>query len=228
MKKAIAIITARGGSKRIPNKNIKEFCGKPIISYPIEAAISSGVFDEVMVSTDSVEIADIALSYGAKVPFMRSDKTSDDFANTEDVIKEVLVEYEKIGDKFEKCCCIYPTSAFVTGKVLEDTYIKLSEFDSVVPVVRYSFPIQRAFRIRNNNLEFVDEESAQKRSQDLEVMYHDTGQFYWFDVEKFYEHNSVMTDKTYGYEISENKVRDIDTLEDWKIAEVLYKCINLD
>lgn len=224
----VAIITARGGSKRIPKKNIKPFLGKPIIAYSIEAALNSGVFDEVMVSTDSEEIASMAKKYGAKVPFMRSEKNSDDFANTTDVIKEVLASYKKQGKEFDSCCCIYPTAPFVTSEIIKNTYAKLKEFDTVIPVVKYSFPIQRAFKITNEKLEFIDKESAKKRSQDLEPMYHDTGQFYWFNVAEFFEQNTLMTKKTHGFEIPENEVWDIDTPQDWKIAEVLYKCLNLD
>ena len=115
---SVAIITARGGSKRIPKKNIKDFCGKPIIAYSIEAALNAECFDEIMVSTDSREIAETAVRYGAKVPFMRSEKTSNDFAATADVIKEVLEEYEKLGKSFEWLCCIYPTAPFLKGEVL--------------------------------------------------------------------------------------------------------------
>ena len=123
MEKTVAIITARGGSKRIPHKNIKEFCGKPIIAYSIEAAINSGMFDEVMVSTDSQEIADIAMQYGAKVPFLRSEATSNDFATTRDVLMEVLNEYKKRGEQFEVMCCIYPTAPFITDIKLKNADI---------------------------------------------------------------------------------------------------------
>ncbi len=149
---SIAIITARGGSKRIPRKNIKDFLGKPIIAYSIEAALGSGVFDEVMVSTDDEEIAEIAKKYGAKVPFFRSEATSNDFATTADVILEVLDYYNKNLEKtFDHFICIYPTAPFVTADKLKDAYgqFKREDADSLVPVVRFSFPPQRGFKCEN-------------------------------------------------------------------------------
>ena len=143
--KAVAIITARGGSKRIPHKNIKEFCGKPILAYSIEAALASGVFDRVMVSTDDEEIAEVARKYGAEVPFMRSEKTANDYATTKDVLEEVLAEYEKRGEHFDTLCCIYPTAPFITPDRLAEAMHLLEEKkgDTLLPVVRFSFPPQR-------------------------------------------------------------------------------------
>ena len=164
----IAIITARGGSKRIPKKNIKVFCGKPIIVYSIEAAIGSGLFDEVMVSTDSEEIAEVARQHGAKVPFLRSEKTSDDYATTVDVIKEVLSEYEKQGKTFDLFACIYPTAPFLTADVLKDAMKELERVgaDALVPVVQFSFPPQRAFVIRDGFLKYEFPEYEKARSQE--------------------------------------------------------------
>ena len=144
--KSIAIITARGGSKRIPKKNIKEFCGKPIIAYSIEAALKSGIFSEVMVSTDSHKIAEIARSYGAEVPFLRSERTSDDYATTSDVILEVLSEYEQLGRTFEYICCIYPTAPFITREKLQFAMemIERDGVEAVMPVVEFSYPPQGA------------------------------------------------------------------------------------
>ena len=180
MGKRIAIITARGGSKRIPKKNIKDFCGKPIIAYSIEAAISSKLFDEVMVSTDSEEIAEIAKKYGASVPFMRSAETSNDYATTNDVLMEVFNEYEKRGQEFDIAVCIYPTAPFVTADKLKRAIdmVEKDGADAVTPVVQFSFPPQRAFIIRDNALEYQYPENASARSQDLEPIYHDCGQFY--------------------------------------------------
>ena len=164
----VAIITARGGSKRIPNKNIKKFCGKPIIAYSIEAALSSKVFGEVMVSTDSGEIAAIAEKYGASIPFLRSEATSNDFATTADVITEVLEQYKKSGRLFDNFACIYPTAPFVTGRRLGEAAELLGEADAVIAVVKYSFPPQRAFVIRNGVVAFQYPEFERTRSQDLE------------------------------------------------------------
>ncbi|WP_239650462.1 pseudaminic acid cytidylyltransferase [Anaerovibrio lipolyticus] len=184
---AVVIITARGGSKRIPKKNIKDFCGKPIIAYSIEAALESNLFDEVMVSTDSEEIAEVAKRYGAKVPFMRSEKNSDDYATTDDVLQEVISKYEKLGQSFDTMCCIYPTAPFVTGDNLKQAHkvFATSEADMLESVVKFSFPPQRAFVLRDGQLEYRYPECAPMRSQDLEDWYHDAGQFYFYDVDKF-------------------------------------------
>lgn len=223
--KSIAIITARGGSKRIPKKNIKEFCGKPIIAYPIEAALASKLFDEVMVSTDSEEIAAVARHYGAKVPFMRSEKASDDFATTADVLQEVISEYEKRGQKFDTMCCIYPTAPFVTADKLQAAYKKLTESDAdlVQPVVAFSFPPQRAFVIRNGQLTYRYPECAPMRSQDLENWYHDAGQFYFHRVEAFLTRNNGQCIRIVPLELSETEVQDIDNFADWKLAEIKFK-----
>lgn len=226
MGKSIAIITARGGSKRIPKKNIKEFCGQPIIAYSIQAAIESGMFDEVMVSTDSEEIADIARHYGAKVPFMRSEKTSDDFATTADVLMEVLDEYEKRGESFDYMSCIYPTAPFVTGEKLAKAMGEVQDKDVVMamPVVAFSYPPQRCYVVdENGNLEFKYKEYAQARSQDLEKQYHDAGQFYVYNIQKFVELNGKITENVKPIFVSELEVQDIDNEEDWKIAELKYK-----
>lgn len=223
--KSIAIITARGGSKRIPKKNIKEFCGKPIIAYSIEAAVASKLFDEVMVSTDSEEIAAVARHYGAKVPFMRSEKASDDFATTADVLQEVISEYEKRGQKFDTMCCIYPTAPFVTADKLQAAYKKLmkSGADLVQPVVAFSFPPQRAFVIRDGQLTYRYPECAPMRSQDLENWYHDAGQFYFHRVEAFLTRNNGQCIRIVPLELSETEVQDIDNFADWKLAEIKFK-----
>lgn len=223
--KSIAIITARGGSKRIPNKNIKEFCGKPIIAYSIEAAIKSGCFDTVMVSTDSEEIASIAKKYGAEVPFLRSEKTSDDFATTADVLWEVIDAYKNCGKEFDTLCCIYPTAPFVTSEKIKNA-INLfanSGADSLMPVVLFSFPPQRGNVIRNGKLQYQYPEFASKRSQDLEKIYHDCGQFYICKVDKFIKNGTVISENTIPYVMPEEEVQDIDNLSDWMVAEIKYK-----
>ena len=224
--KNVAIITARGGSKRIPRKNIKNFMGKPMLSYAIDAAIKSEIFDEVMVSTDDNEIADIALKYGAKVPFMRSEKTANDFATTYDVLEEVVSEYKKIGQEFENLCCIYPCVPFLTSEILKEAYDKFikSNTNSLMPAVKYSFPIQRAVKVNKEGfLEYREPENALKRTQDLEVMYHDVGMFYWANVKNTVKEKTLIGSKVVMYEMNESDIQDIDTLEDWKMAELKYK-----
>lgn len=219
----MAIITARGGSKRIPRKNIKEFMGKPMLAYAIDAAKQSEIFEEIMVSTDDPEIAEIAQKYGAKVPFMRSEKTSNDYATTYDVLKEVISEYKKLGHEFDNICCIYPCVPFLTGEILHtafDEFIK-SGADRLTPVVKYSFPIQRAFKVNKEGfLEYREPENASKRSQDLEPMYHDVGMFY------FYKYNKLDSQKIAMYEMDESSIQDIDTEDDWKMAELKYKVLH--
>jgi N-acylneuraminate cytidylyltransferase len=175
----LAIIPARGGSKRIPRKNIKLFLGKPIIAYSIEAALKSNLFDEVMVSTDDKEIAEIAKVYGAKVPFFRSKENSDDYSTTTDVLLEVLNNYKQEGMGFSNACCIYPTAPFVSKEKLELAYSKLlkENFDCVFPVVRYGFPIQRAMFFDEENIKMIQPEHMLSRSQDLKTSFHDVGQF---------------------------------------------------
>lgn len=220
----IAIITARGGSKRIPKKNIREFCGKPIIKYSIRAALESKLFDEVMVSTDSEEIAEISKQCGASVPFFRSEENSNDYAITADVINEVLIEYEKLGKRFDTLCCIYPTAPFVTAKKLSDAYneMKKNNADSAMTVVRYGFPPQRAVVIRNGKIEFQYPEYYRTRSQDLEPIYHDCGQFYFCNVDAFKKYKTMITPNCVPFVVSEEEVQDIDNISDWNIAEMKY------
>ncbi len=222
---AIAIITARGGSKRIPKKNIKNFLGKPILQYSIEAALESGLFDEVMVSTDSEEIAEVAKAAGAKVPFYRSPETSNDFATTKDVLTEVIGKYHEMGQDFDAMCCIYPTAPFVTGEKLQNAYRTLmeSDADSVIPVVQYSFPPQRAFVLKDGLLHWQYPEHQTTRSQDLEPIYHDCGQFYFYKITNGTEFNST----TYApLVVPETEVQDIDNESDWEIAELKYRLLS--
>lgn len=221
----IAVITARGGSKRIPKKNIKDFFGKPIISYSIEAALNSKLFDRVMVSTDSEEIKNVAIKYGAEVPFMRSERTSNDFANTRDVLLEVIDEYKKREVEFSEFMCIYPTAPFITGNLLIEAYNKFKKenANALVPVVKFLFPPQRAFILKDKYIDVFDKDSFLKRSQDLQPLYHDCGQFYIYKTKNFLESNKLIIDKTIGYEINALYVQDIDSIEDWHIAELKYK-----
>lgn len=221
----IAIITARGGSKRIPRKNIKDFLGKPVIAYSIETALKTELFSEIMVSTDDEEIAEIAQKYGAKVPFMRSAETSDDFAATKDVLEEVIAKYKKIGREFDYICCFYPTAPLIQINSVKNAFMLLQESDAnmIMPVVRFSYPVQRAFkRSHTNEINFVYPEYAQTRSQDLEPMFHDSGSFYWYKKSFFTPQTAI---KRLGFELSELEVQDIDTLTDWKIAELKYQVL---
>jgi len=225
--KTLAIITARGGSKRIPRKNIKDFIGKPIIAYSIEASIKSDLFEEVMVSTDDYEIAEVARKYGARVPFMRSAKNSDDFATNADVLLEVLEEYGKIGRNFDYACCLYPTAPFITPQKLQQAFKLLVEnqADSVFPVVAFSYPIWRSLKIENGRLMMNFPENLNKRSQDLPVAYHDAGQFYFFQVEKFLTKKKIFSDFSLPLHVSELEMQDIDNEVDWKLAELKYRLL---
>jgi len=224
-KTAVAIITARGGSKRIPHKNIKLFLGQPIIKYSIDAALQSKCFEEVMVSTDSQKIAKIARSFGAKVPFLRSIKNSNDYATTAGVIKEVLFEYKKRGKEFTYFCCIYPAAPFITPQKIRLAFKKMidNKANAVVPVVRFSYPIQRALKIENNQLSWVYPENKKIRSQDLSPLYHDCGQFYLAITKTFIKQGTIMGNRAIPMEIPESEVQDIDNEEDWKLAEIKYK-----
>ena len=221
----IAIITARGGSKRIPGKNIKNFLGKPIIAYSINVAILSGLFDKIMVSTDNEDIAKISREYGACVPFMRSARNSGDLATTADVITEVLDQYKKYGRKFDTACCIYPTAPFITKELLMKAYNQLEKegLDSVFPIVKFSSPIQRAIRLVNNKVELFSQEHLSSRTQDLENAYHDAGQFYFLKVSRFLKSSSLWTDNTGAIVISELESQDIDNEVDWALAELKYR-----
>lgn len=221
----IAIITARGGSKRIPRKNIREFCGKPILAYSIEAARESELFDTVMVSTDDEEIADIAREYGAEVPFYRSEQTANDFATTNDVLLEVLEEYEKRGEHYDIGCCIYPTAPFVTAAKLREAMGQLvaGDADTLIPVVAFSYPPQRAMLVKEGRLVFEYPQYLDSRSQDLEPHYHDVGQFYLFRTGAFRRNRKLMVGDILPYVVSELEVQDIDNQTDWEIAEMKYR-----
>ena len=228
----LAIIPARGGSKRIPRKNVRDFFGKPIMAYSIQAAINSALFEEVMVSTEDDEIKDIAKKYGASVPFKRSEKTANDFATTFDVIEEVVNSYKKIGREFRNICCIYPCAPFVRDKILNDTYNLFLDqnFDTVFPIIKYGFPIQRSLQLNElGQINFLYPEYALTRSQDLPPSFHDAGQFYWINVESCMNHKMVITSNSGCIQISELEAHDIDNEIDWKLAESKYQVFkNLD
>ena len=222
--KNLCIIPARGGSKRIPRKNIKDFLGKPIIAYSIEAAIQSELFCDIMVSTDDEEIANIARIYGASVPFMRSTLTSNDYATTTDVINEVIDCYEKLGMEYETFTCIYSTAPFVCAEKLKEAYTMLkNDINSVFTCVSYSYPIQRALRFDDQKIFMIQPQSLNSRSQDLEPTYHDAGQFYVCDIAEFRKMNSLWGKNTAGLVLSELEVQDLDSLTDWQLAEMKFK-----
>lgn len=225
--RTLAIITARGGSKRIPGKNIRDFCGKPIICYSIEAAKSSGAFDTVMVSTDSEAIAAIARDAGAEVPFYRSAATAGDFSSTDDVIMEVLQTYRDRGEEFSAFCCIYPTAPFLTGNRLKNAMELLREADSVMPVTPFSYPPQRGLLISQDG--FVKRqfpEHALTRSQDLPMIYHDCGQFYACRTDVFFRTKTTDVERLVPLFLTEMEVQDIDTPADWELAELKYRYLH--
>lgn len=223
--KNIAIIPARGGSKRIPRKNIKDFLGKPIIAYSIEAAIQSNLFEEIMVSTDDEEIAEVAERFGAKVPFMRSAETANDFASTNDVLEEVIANYEKQNIVFENMCCIYATAPLIQSNKIIEAYHRLvsSEFSMVYPVVPFSYPIWRCLDMDENGaLKRHWSEFENSRSQDLPVEYHDTGTFYWYKIEEWKSGSKNIG----GIVVAETAVQDIDNESDWLLAEMKYRLMH--
>ncbi|XOV92289.1 MAG: pseudaminic acid cytidylyltransferase [Bacteroidota bacterium] len=227
--KKLAIIPARGGSKRIPRKNVKDFCGKPIVSYSIEIALKSGLFDEVMVSTDDDEIAEISKSFGASVPFLRSKKKSDDFATTVDVIQEVLRSYSEIKKHFDYVCCIYATAPLINVESIIKGFDKLvrEKRVSVFPVVEFSYPIWRGVSIKEGGkVEMIWPKFLNARSQDLDKVYHDAGQWYWINNELFASDRNLFSANSGCIELSEMNVQDIDNETDWLLAELKFKILN--
>ena len=224
---SLCIIPARGGSKRIPRKNIKPFMGNPIIAYSIEAALNSGVFDEVMVSTDDEEIAGVARQYGASVPFLRSAETSNDYATTVDVLLEVVNKYKEQGKDFETICCLYSTAPFVTSERLQEASSQISDMiDACFTIVQYSYPIQRSLRINGDNcVEMKFPEHLKSRTQDLEKVYHDAGQFYFVKTDALVNEKTVWCKRTAPLILSELEVQDLDTLTDWQLAEMKYQLL---
>lgn len=225
----IAIIPARGGSKRIPRKNIKLFLGKPIIAYSIKAALDSGLFDTVMVSTDDEEIKSIAMEYGAEVPFLRSEKNADDHATTVDVLLEVLSTYQDLDERFTEGTCLYPTAPLVSKAALISSYKILdeSDADTVITISNFTYPIERALKVdASNKIAFAHKENVLKRSQDLQTFYHDAGQFYTFNVDQLKINKTLFTDLTRAVILPNLQVQDIDTLEDWELAELKYQAIH--
>lgn len=225
--KSLCIIPARGGSKRIPRKNIKPFMGKPIMAYSIEAALKSGLFDEVMVSTDDEEFAEVAKRYGASVPFLRSEATANDYATTVDVLLEVIETYKQRGIHFDTICCLYSTAPFVTSERLKEANSKLSDdIDGCFTIVEYSYPIQRSLKINEEGIvEMKYPEYLTSRTQDLEKIYHDAGQFYFIKTKTLIDERTAWCKRTAPLVLSELEVQDLDTLTDWKLAEMKYELL---
>ena len=225
--KSICIIPARGGSKRIPRKNIKDFCGKPIIAYAIETALKSGIFDEVMVSTEDEQIAAIARKYGANVPFMRSREAASDTAPDIVVLTEVLNEYAKLGQTFDIMCSIYPCTPLVTVERLKQAMDRLIETgaDCVFPAIRYGAPPQRGFVVRDGQWVRMHPEYTYTRSQDLEPIYFNAGQYHFYNARTYLDKEDY--DRYYApFEISEMEAQDVDNEIDWKLAEIKYRMLN--
>jgi len=226
----LAMILARGGSKRIPRKNIRSFRGKPAIAYPIAAALSSGIFDEVMVSTDDAEIADIAQTLGANVPWIRSAETSNDFATTTEAVNEVLARYAQDGKLFDYFCCFYATAVFVTSDIVLQAYetLRTKQFQSVISVAQFDSPIQRSLSMNEDGSVYMPSpQYLNARSQDLPRAYHDAAQLYFVEVNEFSRTGKILSDNTFGLEIPRSQVHDIDTEIDWRIAELKYEARDL-
>jgi len=225
-KDAVAIIPARGGSKRIPRKNIKSFHGKPLIAYSIEIALQSKLFDRVIVSTDDKEIAKVAQEYGAEVPFMRDEALSGDFVGTAEVIEDVIKRLA-LKQNYSYLCTIYPTAPFLDAEYLHEGYKKLKESDDAsiaFSVTSMPFPIQRTFAIKDGRCEMFFPEHFFSRSQDLEDAYQDAGQFYWRDLKKEAP-KITFSSQSIPIVLPRYLVQDIDTQEDWKMAEVMYEVL---
>jgi len=225
---ALCIVPARGGSKRIPRKNIRPFRGKPILSWSVEAALTSGVFDTVMVSTDDAEIVEVARAAGAEVPFLRSATASDDHATTSDVLLEVLFRYAETGRSFDLACCLYPTAPFVRPQDLSEGRARLldSGFEVIMPITAFSYPIWRSLkRGDDERIQMNFPENLSTRSQDLPPAYHDAGQWYWFLTASFLREQVLMGSSTGSVVLPPTRVQDIDTEEDWALAELKHERI---
>lgn len=222
----VAIIPARGGSKRIPRKNIKEFCGKPMIAWSIEAAQKSGVFDRVIVSTDDKEIAEVAHEYGAEVPFIRPEELSNDFAGTIPVIRHATEWLISSGYEVDFVCCIYATAPFIRAEDIVRGLATLGEQqgDYAFTVTRFPYPIQRALKVSDERrISMFSPEMFNVRSQDLEESWHDAGQFYWGTSFAWLNEKPIFSADSYSIELPRERVQDIDTPEDWRVAEWLFK-----
>jgi N-acylneuraminate cytidylyltransferase len=227
----VAVIPARGGSKRIPHKNIRPFAGKPIIAYPLRAARASGLFDRVIVSTDDPQVASVAREYGGETPFPRPATLADDFTGTNAVVKHALMWLATQGVRVEYACCIYATAPFLRVGDLQQGYEKLLATGKsfAFSVTTFPFPIQRSVRINaDGTVDAFFPEFINSRSQDLEEAYHDAGQFYWGRTEAFMSDAIVFSRASIPVVLPRHLVQDIDTLEDWHRAELMFKAWQLE
>jgi N-acylneuraminate cytidylyltransferase len=227
----VAIIPARGGSKRIPRKNVKDFCGKPMIAWSIEAAKASGCFEQIIVSTDDHEIAKVASEWGATVPFLRPAKLSDDFTGTLPVIRHAVEWLNQNDCPVEYACCLYATAPFVSAADLKQGLQLIQDSGSsyAFSVTSYAFPIQRAIRITDNGrVAMFNPEHFQTRSQDLEEAWHDAGQFYWGTAEAWCEERAIFGEDSVPVKLPRHRVQDIDTPEDWSRAEWLFRAMQAE
>ena len=225
----LAVIPARGGSKRIPRKNIKSFCGKPIIAYSIKTALESKLFDHVIVSTDDDEIAEIAQQYGATIPFKRPAELADDFTGTNPIVKHAIEWFTDNNTNITEACCIYATAPLLTAEYLQQGFKQLQTGNRsfAFSVTSFAFPIQRALRLLSDDtIEAINPEMIAKRSQDLEEAWHDAGQFYWGTAEAFLSEFPLISNHTTGVVLPRYRVQDIDTEEDWKQAELMYQALH--
>ena len=227
----LCVIPARGGSKRIPRKNVKEFCGKPMVAWSIEAAIASGCFDKILVSTDDVEIADVAKDFGAEVPFMRPAELSDDFVGTTPVMRHAIQWVQAHMNDVEYACCVYATAPLIAPEDLKKglDLIWQKDVDYVFSATSYAFPIQRAIRISGGGkISMFNPEHLETRSQDLEDAWHDAGQFYWGTSEAWCGERPILSERSVPIVLPRYRVQDIDTIEDWAVAELLFRLRNAE
>lgn len=224
----LAVIPARGGSKRIPRKNIRDFAGRPIIAHSIGAALESGCFDRVIVSTDDEEIAAVARQWGAETPFLRPATLADDHTGTNAVVKHAIGWFREAGHAVELACCIYATAPFVQARYLRQGLERLAASDKAFAfsVTSFPFPIQRAIRINAAGaVEAIWPENIARRSQDLEEAFHDAGQFYWGRADAFLADTVLFSPVSLPVVLPRHLVQDIDTLEDWQRAEHMYRAL---
>jgi len=224
------VIPARGGSKRIPRKNIKSFCGQEIIGYSIKAALDSKCFDQVIVSTDDAEITEVAKSFGASVPFVRPAELANDYAVTLAVISHAVEWFDEKGQSPSEVCCLYATAPFVRAVTIKKAYdqMQLTQADYCFSTTSFAFPIQRAIKLTaKSRIEMFYPEYLEIRSQDLEESYHDAGQFYWGKAEAFKQKKPFFSESASPYLLPRHLVQDVDTLEDWKRAELMYQVLKI-
>lgn len=226
----IAVIPARGGSKRIPAKNIRPFAGKPIIAYSIEAALESSLFDRIVVSTDSDAIAEVAQQFGAETPFIRPAELSDDFTGTNAVVAHAIQALSNDHATIEQVCCLYATAPFLTAEFIRSGFHYLKEqpeLQFAFSATEFNFPIQRGFYLRDQRVTPIYPEHRQTRSQDLEPAYHDAGQFYWGRAQAFIDALPIFAPHSRAVLLPHYRVQDIDTLDDWRRAELMYQALTL-